>query len=140
VARFSPETASGEGSHRTRGRGKRGGGDVVLGRTIVREDKRGKKRRGRGNDRAPFIGDAVGVVDGPQAVPRVGARGESGVACSGSAVALAGGACKAPCDRCRNRGGRGLTVGPHYSPRRRWFEFISNSNEFKLLQNLLNFD
>jgi hypothetical protein len=36
--------------------------------------------------------------------------------------------------------GGGLPVGPHYSLRRRRFKYISNSNEFKLLQNLTKFD
>jgi hypothetical protein len=36
--------------------------------------------------------------------------------------------------------GGGLTGVPCYSPGRRRFENNSNSNEFKLLQNLSNFD
>jgi hypothetical protein len=60
------------------------------------------------------------------------AVGRCGVADSGPAAALTGGA--------RNKGGQGLTSGPCYSPRWWRFEYISNSNEFKLLQNLSNFD
>jgi hypothetical protein len=37
------------------------------------------------------------------------------------------------CDQHRNMGGRGLTGGPRYSPGRWRFEYISNSNDFKLL-------
>jgi hypothetical protein len=37
------------------------------------------------------------------------------------------------------RGGRCLTGGPSLQSGRRRFEYISNSNEFKLLQNLSNF-
>jgi hypothetical protein len=33
---------------------------------------------------------------------------------------------RVPHDRRQNRGGRGLTGGPRYSPRRRRFEYISN--------------
>jgi hypothetical protein len=54
---------------RTRGRGKRGGGDRVLERALAREDERGKKR-GRDDDGAPFIGDAArggGRVTGGEA-------------------------------------------------------------------------
>jgi hypothetical protein len=35
---------------------------------LMREDERGKK----GGDGAPFIGNVVGVVDGPRAVPHGG--------------------------------------------------------------------
>jgi hypothetical protein len=37
-------------------------------------------------------------------------------------------------------GGRGLTSGPPQQSRAVAFEYISNSNEFKLLQNLSNFN
>jgi hypothetical protein len=35
---------------------------------------------------------------------------------------------------------RSWPVGCCYSPGRRWFDYILNSNEFKLPQNLPNFD
>jgi hypothetical protein len=41
----------------------------VLGRTLVREDKR-ERKEGRDSDWAPFIGDTVG--SGGRAVPRDG--------------------------------------------------------------------
>jgi hypothetical protein len=37
-------------------------------------------------------------------------------------------------------GGAGADRWARYSPRQQCFEYISNSNEFKLLQNLSNFD
>jgi hypothetical protein len=43
-------------------------------------------------------------------------------------------------DRRRNRERRGLTGGPRYRHGRRRFDYISNSNEFELLQNLPKFD
>jgi hypothetical protein len=63
---------------------------------LMREDERGKK----GGDGAPFIGNVVGVVDGPRAVPHGGEAwgggasawvGRCGVAGSGPAAALTSG-------------------------------------------------
>jgi hypothetical protein len=43
-------------------------------------------------------------------------------------------------DRRQNRGEAMLKSGPRHSNGRRRFEYSSNSNEFKLLQNLPKFD
>jgi hypothetical protein len=56
------------------------------------------------------------------------AVGWHGVAGSGPVAVLTGGACA----------GGARPVAPHYSPGQRRFEYTSNSNEFKLLQNLPN--
>jgi hypothetical protein len=96
---------------------------------VLRRSEFGAERKGgRSGDGAPFIGDAAGVGDGQRAVP----HGGEVWGCVGPA--------RAACDRHQNRGGRELTGGPCYSPGRWWFEYISNSNEFKLLQNISNFD
>jgi hypothetical protein len=100
--------------------------------------------------RHPLKATRRGVGDVPQAAPCGGeawggggsaAVGRRGVAGSGPAATLIG-----RCTRGRRMTsaesgeGGGCPVGPHYSPGRRRFEYISNSNEFKLLQNLSNFD
>jgi hypothetical protein len=114
----------------------------VIGRALAGEDDRGKKKGARKRWSALYR-RCGGVGDRPRAVPRGSeawgggsaastAVGRRGVAGSGPAAALTGGA--------RNKGGQGLTSGPCYSPRWWRFEYISNSNEFKLLQNLSNFD
>jgi hypothetical protein len=106
----------------------------VVGHALVMEDERGRKKGCRG-DRAPFIGDAAGVGDGLHVVPHGDkAWGGGGL----GPVRLPGGAAwlvvarprrsRAVHDWRRNRGGWGQ------------FEYISNSNEFKVFQNLSKFD
>jgi hypothetical protein len=103
----------------------------------VREDERGKKKGGDGNG-APFIGDTAGSggrsAGGATRRRGVGEGHGASVAVGQHGVANSGPAMAHTPDRRRNRGEAMLTSGP-------WrFEYNSNSNELKLLQNLPNFD
>jgi hypothetical protein len=132
----------------TRGRGKKGG-DGVLRHALTRQD--GGERKGvvRWWWGAPNRRHSGGWGTGHgrhHAVVRCGGVGparRSGGAVWPTAAQLRHSwvvHVRVACYQRRNRGGRRLTGGPCYSPRRRWFEHISNSNESKLLQNLSNFD